>query len=643
MESQSLSSSASFKNVIHGTDPFVMIRRDAEEEVQVFTGTQRLCHSLAEIQQNNSVSSAGGIETVCAIPFAQVRERGYEVHTENEPIRCIDIARQTRLNLEDVLGSLPSDRIELKNGIQFDMSPEEYGQVIRSIIDDEIGQGEGANFVVANTGRGTIVEMSRAKALGIYRSLLQAEHGSYMTFIFFDGQKYLIGASPERHLTVQKREVTMNPISGTLRKKQNQPVTKEELLKFLRDDKEILELFMVLDEELKMMSQMCERGGTIGGPLLKNMSRLIHTEYLLRGRSPLPVVDLLRTSMFAPTVTGSPVGNACRVLHEYEPGSRGYYSGAFALFGRDADGKGNLDSAIMIRTAEIDADGALTVRAGATLVRDSDPESEVKETQAKLGALLGSILDPTRKMSVPTDTQLLSDPEIRQVLEERNCHLSRYFLEDQEGVDNTLEAVQGKTITIIDNEDDFCHTLKHMMTSMGAKVHVVSFQKYDCASDDAELVVVGPGPGDPNNEDDPKMQKLRSVVRELRRSGKKFLAVCLGHQILSRELGMEVARQKTPSQGIRKNINLFGERQLVGFYNTFSARRQKEIPGVQMSYDRKSQHVHALRGDQFASFQFHPESVLTENGFRILGQTLTRLLAGSCEGCAERFGDPCDS
>jgi len=628
MEFHSLPSPALPEDVIKGSDPFVMIRRGAEEEVQVLSGTRRQCFSLADIPQSDGLSPTGEVTTVCAIPFAQVRERGFEAHADHEPIRCVDITRQTRIQLRELLAGIPSAEVKLENDIQFDRTPEEYEAVIRKILDDEIGRGEGANFVVANTGRGTIVEMNRAKALNIYRSLLHAEHGSYMTFIFYDGEKYLIGASPERHLTVGQGTVTMNPISGTYRKKPDTPVTKEDLLKFLRDDKEIMELFMVLDEELKMMSQMCERGGTVGGPLLKNMSRLIHTEYLLRGHSDRSAIDLLRTSMFAPTVTGSPVGNACKVLGKYEPDSRGYYSGALALFGTDAQGGQTLDSAITIRTAEVENDGRLTVRAGATLVRDSDPESEVKETQSKLSALKGSILHPVRERSVPSDTALLSDEEILQVLNERNRHLSRYFLDDQEQNNNTLEAVQGKTVTIVDNGDDFCHTLKHMMTSMGAKVEVVNFQEFDCASDTADLVVVGPGPGDPNDRSDPKMQKLRKIVRDLRGSGKKFLAVCLGHQILSRELGMEVVRQEKPSQGVRENIDLFGEQQLVGFYNTFSAQRGAEIPEVQMSYDEDSGRVHALRSDQFASFQFHPESVLSEHGFQILGDSLTRLLGG---------------
>ena len=143
MESHSLSSSASLEDVLHSTCPFVMIRRGAEQEVQVLSGTQRLCRSLADIQRNVGMQGSDSVvDTVCAIPFSQVRERGYEAHSEGEPIRCIDIARQTRVDLEELLTSIPSGQVELKNGIQFDMTPEEYAKVIRRIIHDEIGHGE---------------------------------------------------------------------------------------------------------------------------------------------------------------------------------------------------------------------------------------------------------------------------------------------------------------------------------------------------------------------------------------------------------------------------------------------------------------------------------------------------------------------
>ena len=69
------------------------------------------------------------------------------------------------------------------------------------------------------------------------------------------------------------------------------------------------------------------------------MTHLIHTEYILAGRTHRDVRDVLRSSMFAATVTGSPVENACRLIAEYEQQGRGYYGAVMALIGRDDDGQ----------------------------------------------------------------------------------------------------------------------------------------------------------------------------------------------------------------------------------------------------------------------------------------------------------------
>ena len=147
---------------------------------------------------------------------------------------------------------------------------------------------------------------------------------------------------------------------------------------------------MVVDEELKMMCDICTEGGQVLGPFLKPMSRLIHTEYLLAGRTTRDPREVLRDTMYAATVTGSPVENACRLIKQYETEGRGYYGAALAILGRDADGEPVVDSPIVIRTADVDLDGRLTVTAGATLVRDSDPAYEVAETHAKAGGILSA-------------------------------------------------------------------------------------------------------------------------------------------------------------------------------------------------------------------------------------------------------------
>ncbi|MCT7057379.1 chorismate-binding protein, partial [Salmonella enterica subsp. enterica serovar Sandiego] len=83
----------------------------------------------------------------------------------------------------------------------------------------------------------------------------------------------------------------------------------------------------------------------------KEMSRLTHTEYMLRGTSTLDPRDILRETMFAPTVTGSPMQNACTVITRYERTPRGYYSGVAALFTPAVGGGHDLDAPILIRTA----------------------------------------------------------------------------------------------------------------------------------------------------------------------------------------------------------------------------------------------------------------------------------------------------
>ena len=142
-------------------------------------------------------------------------------------------------------------------------------------------------------------------------------------------------------MSVHGGDVRMNPISGTFRlrgARQARPSGRRaqaRLLDFLADEKEIFELFMVVDEELKMMCDICHEGGQVLGPFLKPMTHLVHTEYLLAGRTRSDVRDVLRDTMFAATVTGAPVENACRLIHEYESEGRGYYAGALALIGRD--------------------------------------------------------------------------------------------------------------------------------------------------------------------------------------------------------------------------------------------------------------------------------------------------------------------
>jgi len=632
MHSPSTSSASKYQAVqslVAGQAPFALIRRGEEQSVALYEGDVTECELLDDIPRQYGRPENGlTVDTVSALPFSQIRERGFAAREDDARISCIRVINETRIALKEFCAALPPETIELEDGIQFEPDAKEAEDMFRRIIREEIGNGAGANFVVPRTATAKIREMSRAKALAIFQSLVQGEFGSHMTFAFCDGQKYLIGASPERHLSVEKGTVHMNPISGTARKREmgKEPVAqKQALMRFLGDDKEIMELFMVLDEELKMIAQMCEQGGTIEGPLLKEMANVIHTEYVLKGRSKKDVLELLRRSMFAPTIVGSPMKNACEVNLKYDPKPRRYYGSALMLLGRDADGGDVLDSAITIRTMEIASDGTMNAKAGATLVRDSDPAEEVKETEAKLQGLFQALKPSVGKIAPSRMLTAIDGPEVQHALKKRNQFLSRFLSEDQEGKGEQLEELIGKHVTILDNGDDFSHMLRHMIAHMGAIVTVLPTVAYDADADDSDIVVVGPGPGNPNDEENAEMQHLKSVMRILRERKKILLGVCLGHQILCKDLGLSLERQEIPTQGEQKEIDLFGSREKVGFYNTFAARKE-ERDDVEFAADEGGC-VHAVKGDGFVGFQFHPESILSENGYDVLGRTLKDLIA----------------
>ena len=79
--------------------------------------------------------------------------------------------------------------------------------------------------------------------------------GAHWTFLIHTGTRTLVGASPERHISLQGGTAVMNPISGTYRYPTSGP-TLSGVLEFLGDRKETDELYMVLDEELKMMARI---------------------------------------------------------------------------------------------------------------------------------------------------------------------------------------------------------------------------------------------------------------------------------------------------------------------------------------------------------------------------------------------------
>ncbi|HWV26047.1 MAG TPA: anthranilate synthase family protein [Aeromicrobium sp.] len=608
---------------------FALIRVRDADTVTLIGGPRTDVDRLADVPLETGVEERW--DSLVLVPFAQVRERGFAAHDDGTPLSVIRADVSTQIPLDEVLSQLPDVDIDFVDRGGFETSDDEYADIARRIIAEEVGQGEGANLVIGRHYRAQVADWNHDRALTVFRRLLERERGAFWTFCIFTGDRYLIGASPERHVSVEGGQVRMNPISGTFRVRglQTHADRKRELLKFLADEKEIYELFMVVDEELKMMCDICHEGGMVLGPYLKPMTHLIHTEYLLAGRTHRDLRDVLRDSMFAATVTGSPVENACRLIKRYEPEGRGYYASVAALIGRDADGAPRADAPILIRTADVDLHGRLKVTAGATLVRDSDPVSETQETWAKAAGILSAfgLVEPAEVPAEGFDAVTRED-EVLIALAERNQRLSQFWLSDQSGA-APVESLVGKRVVVLDGEDDFVNMLSHVFGVMGMSTDVVRHDRYTAgAFDGYDLVVVGPGPGDPRDGTDPKIAVLRDAVGQLLADEQPFLAVCLGHQTLCHELGLDLTFKDIVFQGTQSRLPVLDRDETVGFYNTFVARvPDGGLPqGVTVQTDPATGDVHLIAGPRFRGIQFHAESILTQNGFSILRDLVTDLL-----------------
>lgn len=621
----------------HASEPFALLRHTDDDHVTVLTGDVVDVADLAAIPLRDEATGTD-LDVLALVPFTQIRERGFDAHDDGSPLRCL-VIREREIVPLDAIEALRDDSIVATGG-RFTTSDGEYETIVRDVIRDDIGSGAGANFVIRRDFEARAYASGRRAVAAWFANLLRQESGAYWTFAIATPGINLVGASPEKHVGVIRdkstgaRIASMNPISGTYRHPASGPEA-EDFVRFLGDTKETEELFMVVDEEMKMMSQICERGGRIRGPFLKQMRALTHTEYLLEGETDRHPVDVLRHSLFAPTVTGSPMQNACAVIHRRESTGRGYYAGVLARFTPDGAGGHDLDAPILIRTAYIGDDGYLRVPVGATLVRHSDPASEVRETAAKAAGILRAIGAGSREPETRDDVRLADVPGVAALLDARNTRLAPFWLTPQE-VASTADSgdgtFAGRRAVVVDAEDDFSAMLAHQLRSFGLAVDVVSWKDaLDPAARESlvtgsDLLVAGPGPGDPRDPAAPRLAVMRDLVSRRLASGQPLLAVCLSHQILAIALGLDVGPLAEPHQGRAVALGYDGLDSDVGFYNSFAALGGPLPHGVEATLEAGSRVVQTLTGPGFASVQGHLESVLSRDGLAILRRLVERVL-----------------
>ncbi|NEB94301.1 aminodeoxychorismate/anthranilate synthase component II, partial [Streptomyces bauhiniae] len=226
--------------------------------------------------------------------------------------------------------------------------------------------------------------------------------------------------------------------------------------------------------------------------------------------------------------------------------------------------------------------------------------------------------------------RLADDPRVRAALDGRRSALAPFWLRMREPA-----APLGAHALVVDGEDTFTAMLAHVLRSGGLEVTVRRFDEpglTEAVRAHEGPVVLGPGPGDPSDAADPRMRRLRALTETVLREHRHgVLGVCLGHELIAAELGLEIVRKRVPYQGAQTVIDLFGRAETVGFYNSFVARcddaaaRELAAHGVEVSRTPDGE-VHALRSGPFASVQFHPESVLTVDGADLVRELVSGLL-----------------
>src|SRR4051812_34709566 len=207
---------------IQGHEAWAIIRRSTRagdrDTVGLVGGRRSVVESLLDVPLEEGVPADGHIaDRLLAIPFRQVRERGFEAHDDGTPLVVVDVETELEFSVAEVIEAIDDTGVDFADRGGFETGDEDYAKLVEAIISDEIGQGEGANLVIGRHYRAEVADWGPGKALTVLRRLLERERGAYWTYLFFTGDRYLIGASPERHVTIHGGDVRMNPISGTFR------------------------------------------------------------------------------------------------------------------------------------------------------------------------------------------------------------------------------------------------------------------------------------------------------------------------------------------------------------------------------------------------------------------------------------------
>mmetsp|Transcript_46772 Transcript_46772/g.138168 ORF Transcript_46772/g.138168 Transcript_46772/m.138168 type:complete len:798 (+) Transcript_46772:88-2481(+) len=410
-------------------------------------------------------------------------------------------------------------RTEMPAGVsKREFQPGEFAKLV-DVAKKKFARGDLFEVVLSQTFREPCTDNPSA----IFSRLQQRNPSPYGFQINLGDDEWLVGASPEMFVRAERNAKGMRvetcPISGTIRRGKDALEDAENIKTILTDPKEESEITMCTDVDRNDKSRICEHGSVqvIGRRQIEMYSRLIHTVDHVEGylRPEFDAIDAFLCHMWAVTVCGAPKTWAMRHVEENERSQRRWYGASVGHVAFD----GHMNTGLTLRTIRIQ-NGVAEVRAGATLLFDSVPESEEAETELKASACLGAV------RNTPLPTASASNGV------------------SGSGVDPNIG--KGKSVLLIDFEDSFVHTLANYVRQTGAKVVTVRHNQAEHALKSMpkpDLAVMSPGPGRPSDFD------ASSHIRRLVEMKIPMFGVCLGLQSMVEHFGGKLCQLEYPQHG----------------------------------------------------------------------------------------------
>lgn len=463
-----------------------------------------------------------------------------------------------------------------------DHAPGEYAGVVRAAI-EYFKRGDLFEAVPGQT----FYEPCPAPPSEVFRRLRERNPAPYGFLMNLGQVEYLVGASPEMYVRVEGERVETCPIAGTIARGRDAIGDAAQIVALLNSVKDESELTMCTDVDRNDKSRICEPGSVrvLGRRQIEMYSRLIHTVDHVEGRlrPEFDALDAFLTHAWAVTVTGAPKAWAMQFIEDHEKSERAWYGGAVGMIGFD----GNMNTGLTLRTIRI-KNGVAEVRAGATLLYDSDPEAEERETRLKAAALLDAIRHPLPVAATGSVTR-------------HRC---------------------SKRILLVDHQDSFVHTLANYLRQTGAEVTTLraGFLHEELDAHRPDLVVLSPGPGTPRKFD------VGGTIAACIARGLPVFGVCLGLQGMVEHFGGKLGVLDVPVHGKPSRVRVCCDGTargrlfeglppefVAGRYHSLYALREHLPAALRVTAETDDGVVMAVEHSNLplAAVQFHPESILS--------------------------------